>query len=197
MWRSCVTVARERYRKDYQAEITPDPDCFIAACEDTPDGIRPTACAGLTHGGGRTLLSEHYLGSPPEQALAALFGEQVDPHTVVEIGPMAAAGGGGVRLLTMLPALCWCQGAQFIVCTITELIARTVGRLGIEFVPMAEAKEHDLPVDLRHRWGTYYDTNPVTGYVDLRGYDAQLERQVDRTARLSVTGYAAPATGAA
>lgn len=189
LWQACADLVRDSYAKKYGAVTEPSPDYFIALCEDGPDIAGPLACAGVTHAGARPLLVEHYLGSAAHEALTAFHGERVDPHTVVEVGSLAArSAGAGLGLVQMLPGFCWCNGAQFAVCTITQSLVRALARVGIEFVPLADARESDLPGELQGCWGSYYDTSPVTGFVDIRGFDAVLARSSSDGYRLLVTG---------
>ncbi|MEZ0092834.1 thermostable hemolysin [Streptacidiphilus sp. EB129] len=188
LWQECVDLARVRYERDYGADIAPSPDCFIALCADGPGEPVALACAGLTYGGSRDLLIENYLGEEPAEVLARRFGEPCEPTDLVEVGPLASSeSGAGLALIRMLPALGWCNGAQFLMCTVTRSLARTLARIDIEFTAMAAAREDLLPPSQQGRWGTYYDTEPAAGYIDLRGFDAQFSRSGEVGYHLAVT----------
>jgi hypothetical protein len=190
LWQACVDLARERYARDYQARIAPSPDSFIALCADGAAGsdVVPLACAGLTYGGERSLLIEHYLGDAPTDVISRHTRTQCEPAGLVEVGPLASnEPGAGLKLIGMVPALCWCNGASYLLCTVTQPLARTLARIGLEFTGLAEAREECLPEEQRGRWGSYYDTAPVAGFIDLRAFDAGINREAASGYHLAVT----------
>ncbi|MFC5722753.1 thermostable hemolysin [Streptomyces gamaensis] len=190
LWQACVDLARDRYTRDYQAHIDPSPDCFIALCADADDSgcLVPLACAGLTYGGTKNLLVESYLGAAATDILTERSGEKCEPTDLIEVGPLASReAGAGRQLIRMVPALVWCNGATYLLCTVTTPLARMLARVGIQFTGVAEAREDSLPLAQRGRWGTYYDTAPVAGYVDLRAFDAGLNQQAETGYQLAVT----------
>ncbi|MEV5339371.1 thermostable hemolysin [Streptomyces sp. NPDC052676] len=194
LWQACADLAKDRYARDYQARIDPSPDCFIALCAeagtgtDSGTGPVPLACAGLTYGGGGDLLVESYLGGSATDILAARSGRACEPTDLIEVGPLASReAGAGRQLIRMVPALVWCNGASYLLCTVTTPLARMLDRIGIRFTGLTEARENALPPAQRGRWGTYYDTAPVAGYIDLTAFDAGLGRQADTGYHLAVT----------
>lgn len=188
LWQACVDLAQERYERDYGAQIAPSPDCFVALCADGPGNALPLACAGLTYGGSRVLLIENYLGEDPAEVLTRRCGEPCEPTDLVEVGPLASReAGAGLTLIRLLPALGWCNGAQFLLCTVTKSLARTLARINIEFTEITAAREDLLPPGQQGRWGTYYDTDPVAGYVDLRGFDAEFSHRGETGYHMAVT----------
>ncbi|MCI3275060.1 thermostable hemolysin [Streptomyces cylindrosporus] len=200
LWQACADLARDRYERDYQARIAPSPDLFIALCASGMGGgadVTPSACAGLTYGGKRRLLIENYLGDTAADVIGRRTGVSCEPTSIVEVGPLAAANeGSGLELLRMLPALCWCNGAEFALCTITRPLSVMLARIGVDFVPLADAREDLLPEEQRGHWGTYYDTAPQAGYVDLRRFGAEISQRAEMGYHLAVTwgqGATAPA----
>jgi hypothetical protein len=188
VWRDCAELARLRYRKQYQATIAPSPDCFVALCDDEAGDPAPLACAGLTYGGGRSLLIESYLGDPAADVLADRTRARCEAADLIEVGPLASREvGAGLRLLPVLPALCWCNGATYALCTVTTALMRTLARSGIAFTVLAPARQDQLPAGQRGKWGTYYETSPVAGYVDLRPFDAAINKQAESGYHLAVT----------
>ncbi|MET7903016.1 thermostable hemolysin [Streptomyces sp. NPDC005355] len=190
LWQACVDLARDRYARDYQAHIDPSPDCFIALCADADGGgsLVPLACAGLTYGGTKDLLIENYLGGAATDILTERSGEKCELTDLIEVGPLASReAGAGRQLIRMVPALVWCNGAAYLLCTVTTPLARMLARIGIQFTGITEAREDSLPPAQRGRWGTYYDAAPVAGYVDLRAFDAGLNQQAETGYHLAVT----------
>jgi hypothetical protein len=190
LWHACVELAEERYARDYGARIAPSPDSFIALCADggTGEDVVPLACAGLTYGGERPLLIENYLGDEATHAISAYTRAGCEPAGLVEVGPLASSEpGAGLKLIGMVPALCWCNGASYLLCTVTKPLARTLARIGLQFTGLAEAREESLPAEQRGGWGTYYDTEPVAGFIDLRAFDAGINREAESGYHLAVT----------
>lgn len=188
LWHACVDLARERYALDYGAAIEPAPDGFVALCDEAAAGTgAPLACAGFTYGGSRELLIDNYLGAQAAAVLSARLGCDCQSTALIEVGPLASREpGSSLLLIRMVPALCWCNGAEFLLCTVTRRLAAVLKRVGLEFVPLAAARESALPPRLRGQWGTYYDTDPVAGYIDLRHFEARLRTQPDADPHLAV-----------
>jgi Rad3-related DNA helicase len=170
-WTTCVDVVRERYEKDYDATVTPDPDQFVMVEDD--EGSK--AVAGISEAGDSEVMAETYLDDAVENTLADELETELPRSEVVEIGPLASSGSGvGKTLVLSLPALAWARGARALVCTVTGPLAAMLRRTRIGFRPLVDATLDHLPRAERGRWGSYYDTEPVTGYVDLRSFDADL-----------------------
>ncbi|MFI9172195.1 thermostable hemolysin [Streptomyces lincolnensis] len=188
LWEACGDLARTRYARDYQARIEPSPDCYIALSPDGGPETAPVACAGLTYGGSRPLLVENYFQASAADTLAARADAVCEPTALVEVGPLASLEpGAGLALVRMLPAFCWCNGAEFIMCTITRPLAALLARIGIRFTPVTQAREDQLPVEQQGRWGTYYDTDPVAGYIDVRHFGAEISERAELGHHLAVT----------
>lgn len=174
LWRAAAHLARTIYRQQYGADIDPAPDLFAVLQRSGPDETAVAhaslgAAAGLTYAGAGHLLSEYYLAGSAESILAPLLGERLQRSEIVEVGPLASTTkGDGAQLCAMVPLLGWCNGAKVIVCTVTEQLSSQLPRLGIGFTPLASAAETALPRRLQGGWGSYYETSPVTGYIDLR-----------------------------
>ncbi|MFG2648490.1 thermostable hemolysin [Streptomyces sp. NPDC048436] len=190
LWQACTELAQDRYARDYGAHIEPSPDSYIALCSDEGIDANPLACAGLTygtHGTGRGLLIESYFGDSAADVISRHTGLECEPSGLVEVGPLASSEpGAGLELIRMVPALCWCGGAAFLLCTVTKPLARTLARIGIQFTGVDEARESALPTEQQGRWGSYYDTAPVAGYIDLRAFDAGINREADTGYHLAV-----------
>ncbi|MFB7329380.1 thermostable hemolysin [Streptomyces sp. NPDC056190] len=194
LWSACADLARERYARDYGAHVTAAPDTFIALCDqDAPEGA-PLACAGMTFGGRHSLLISSYIGGEAAEILTERLGAPCEASTLIEIGPLASReAGAGLKLIRMVPALGWCNGAEFLLCTVTQPLARTLARVGIEFTPLAPAREDLLPPEQQGRWGSYYATEPVAGYVDVRHFAAQFNVRGEAGPHLAVTWGQSPA----
>jgi hypothetical protein len=184
-WDRCVHIIQERYFTDYDAKIDPEPDQFVFLDED---GNRGAGVAGVSDAKTRDqIMAESYLDTPIEELISERSGYRVARSNIVEVGPLAASGAGiGRTLVKSLPALCWCQGAQTLVCTVTERLAKMLDLVGIQLNVLTKASIEHLPAEQHASWGSYYETNPVTGYIDLSGYDAEILDVVSGTTKLSL-----------
>ncbi len=175
-WRAAVELAKAQYLSSYGATISPDPDWFVLATREPvsalpADGgpIDIVACGGLTNGAGRDLFSERYLTVPLDEAIEAATGTSVARERVVEVGPLAGSGVlASFELVGLLPIIAWCQGMDFILCTTTPQVRKALTRWEIPFRVLAEADLRRRAEKERRRWGTYYDTRPLTVVIPLR-----------------------------
>ena len=175
-WQVAVNLAKTQYHSRYGATISPDPDWFVLATREPiralpVDGepIEIAACGGLKSGAGRNLFSEHYLTVPLEEAIEEATGTSVARERVVEAGPLAGKGVvASFELIGLLPIIAWCQGMDFMVCTTTPQVRKAMALCEIPFQVLAKADLQCLDVTERQRWGTYYDTQPLTVVIPLR-----------------------------
>ncbi|MFI7104606.1 thermostable hemolysin [Streptomyces sp. NPDC050161] len=164
-WHEARDFARESYRAMYGALTAPEPDIFVTVRERADGPV--IACAGLSNAEQGTFFSEHYLKARIEDALTAVSPDPVRRGEVVEVGPLAGAGGAGQELIRLLPIIAWCQGKRFILATVTDRVRDLMSRLHVPFVPLAPADPAWMDTGERRTWGTYYDHTPTTGAVPL------------------------------
>lgn len=173
-WPAAAALVRDVYAEQYGADVSPSPDAFIVARPDAddPGGDGPDtvlACAGLTFGGDRPLFSEAYLDRGIEEEIGRRLGADADRRGVVEVGGLATRRPLiGREVVRATPIIAWCLGMQYILCTATRPLIRSLDRLGIGFVPFAVADPARLGgPEVRERWGTYYDREPQVGVIPL------------------------------
>ncbi|MDQ1018916.1 thermostable hemolysin [Streptomyces afghaniensis] len=180
LWRAAAQLTRNIYRTEYGAEIDPRPDLFgvlqrgAGEQGSVVDGAIDAA-AGLTIGGERPFMADYYMDDSAESVLTSHLGVRLRRAQIVEVGPLASVTlGGGARLCSVIPGLARRNGARVIMCTVTARLGSLFSLLGIEFTPLAPAEESALPRRLQGGWGTYYASEPVTGYIDIRSVAPQL-----------------------
>lgn len=172
-WRAGVRLAQRTYQDQFDARINPAPDAALILSEQDPRALGPDdeldgAVAGLTFANQGLLFAEHYLDVPIETALAPFAGEELSRSQIVEVGPLASSTtGAGGRLVSLLGAMCWCQGAKAAVFTVTRPLHVMLRRSGIRTEVICNATEARLPAELRGDWGRYYALEPVTVYTDV------------------------------
>lgn len=169
MWISCVNLVRARYASAFAADVSPNPDAFLAgsvASDAAPSSV--IACMGLTFGSQKQFFSERYLDDNLETSIRQHFGKEPDRHRIVEVGALAAdALGSGHELVRVAPLILWCMGMHYALCTATVNLRRKFHQLKIPFVPFGSASKTRLTPSEQDRWGRYYDTQPLTGVVPL------------------------------
>ncbi|MET9958595.1 thermostable hemolysin [Streptomyces sp. NPDC006326] len=167
-WQVAADMAREVFAKQYQADISPDPDGFLAFFEKNEDGREEVlACAGLSFPEGTdSILLECYLDAPVEEVIAGAVGEDVQRSQVLQIGNIASvrASAGG-EIIKSIPLVMACLGRPYAVMTMTGRLAALMERLGCVFHPLADASPDRLAPEEAASWGSYYDTRPMVGYA--------------------------------
>ncbi|WP_189787358.1 thermostable hemolysin [Streptomyces capitiformicae] len=164
-WYEARIFAQDSYRRTYGATTAPSPDRFVTVRESPRGAI--VACAGLSGPGTDGFFSENYLGCPVERALAPVAGDVPERGEVVEVGPLAGAGGAGGELIRLMPVIAWCQGKRFILATVTDRVEEAMARAGVPFVPLRQASADWMDEEARSGWGSYYERSPTTGVVPL------------------------------
>lgn len=167
-WQVAADMARTVFAKQYEADIRPDPDSFLAFFESNEDGTEEVlACAGLSFPeGNASILLERYLDAPVEDVIAGAVGAEVQRRHVMQIGNIASirASAGG-EIIKSIPLVMACLGRPYAVMTMTGRLAALMQRLGVIFHPLADASPDRLAPEEAASWGSYYDTRPMVGYA--------------------------------
>ncbi len=172
-WEAGVLLAQQTYRQQFGAETDPAPDTFVILSGDEPESVDSPgelrgAVAGLTFASEARLFCEHYFDHPIEEMLAKLTDQEYSRSEIVEIGPLASTSyGSGGQLIAMLAELCWCNGAKIAVFTVTRQVHLMLRRMGYRTTELCRPSEEQLPEAQRGIWGTYYDLQPITVFVDV------------------------------
>lgn len=120
------------------------------------------AVVGIRHAQAQTLFLERYLDSPAEQCLSQALGEEVNRHSLVEIGQLSTNRPGIMALL--LPRLfhqLHQQGARWLVFTATQRVRNSFRRLGLDAEVLGEASIGVLSAQEQAAWGHYYQHQPL------------------------------------
>lgn len=161
-----AALARGVYRQSYGASIAPRPDHFIVCVSS--DTQQMLACAGLCYGGAGALFSEQYLHEPLDQTLERIFEREVDRSEIGEISALATLEPTiGTELVRAIPLICWYLGMQGLLCTVTSKLQRGFERLKLPFQRIVTPDPGRLRPAPGVHWGSYYDTDPVTGLIRL------------------------------
>jgi hypothetical protein len=184
-WAYCAELVREKYAKNFNAEVNPNPDAFVAGHSGVIAADTVSACAGITFGSDKPFFSERYLDGDIGAEIERMFGLRPDRQRIVEVGPLASRqDGAGKEIIRLTPVLTWCLGMRYILCTATEPLIKLFHLLKIPFSPLqAASRDRLLPAE-RERWGSYYDARPVVGVIPLNGIASLFS---DITGRYSFT----------
>lgn len=130
------------------------------------------AAFGLRNAASGPLFLEQYLDAAVEQIVARQFGACASRDEIVEVGNLAGATPGALRLL--IPSLTQSlqrEGTRWIAFTGAAQLCKGFTRLGLPLHLIATANPQRLPEHERALWGSYYHRAPAVmlGDVDL-GY---------------------------
>ena len=165
-FRAIERLAKGRYRQVYGAEIDVLAQDFVWL--EPNDRPGEGACAAITSAATKRLFSEQYLDRPCEQLIAQRELKPVRREHVAELGTFAASDpGSGVELFQILPLVAWLRGFRYALMTAVPDIRGLLSSSGVPFVSLASARVDALAPDQRARWGSYYASSPVTGFVAL------------------------------
>lgn len=132
------------------------PLLLTTSCND-----RYTATAGIRPAWGNKLFLEQYLPETVEQALGTVAGQCIEREHVVEIGNLAATRRGSSHLLFLiLAAVLQRAGFEWLVCTATPQVQKTIRHLGLELYALGDADPSVLDADSLNGWGSYYESQP-------------------------------------
>lgn len=166
-WQAARSYVAEGYRKHFNADVSPSPECFVTLSDHTDGKLR--AASGITFGGSEPLFSERYLGQPVTLAASEFVSRPVEHGQIVEVGSFAAADNKvALELVNIMPIVAWFLGMEFILCTATLPMRGLFKLADLRFQPLAEAQADALPSAERARWGTYYVQRPVVGLIPMR-----------------------------
>lgn len=135
------------------------------------------AAFGLRDAGREPLFLERYLDAPIEAAVAQRAGHAVERSRIVEIGNLAGAHPGALRLLIpMLAPQLERLGYRWAACTGSAKLANGFSRLGLPVSSLAAASIERLPAQERADWGSYYASQPVVmlGRIAAAQYPATI-----------------------
>jgi hypothetical protein len=177
-WDHAVQLVSDQFRRSFNAEVEPQPDCFVTGMTPDANGLDiPRACAGVTYSELRTLPSERYLDEPAEVVIGRAEGLTVSRTMLIEVGSLAAGQvHSGTELIRAMPLICWCMGKRYVLCTATRQLRRIFKKVDINFTLLTQPDGSELEEADRLRWGSYYQQGPQTGYIDL----AKLASRFDR-----------------
>ncbi len=164
-WGTAKSLVQSVYRSYYGASIEPGPEKFAAYYNELDQMV---ACGGITSATHKNLFSEIYLERPVQTEIAESLRGPVERGEIVEVGSLASASRKiGSELMVLIPFLVWCQGKKYILCTATAPLIKMFESLHINFSPLADASIERISEADRENWGTYYESKPVVGYINI------------------------------
>lgn len=146
------------YADQHHARI----QCFMPQLFGLMDEHRIQAVVGIRHAQAQTLFLERYLDRPVEQCLSQVLEEEVNRHSLVEIGQLSTNRPGIMALL--LPRLfhqLHQQGTRWLVFTATHKVRNSFRRLGLDAAVLGEASIEALSAQEQASWGHYYQHHPL------------------------------------
>jgi hypothetical protein len=147
---------RSRYEARFGAVIDP---CYQQWQWTNGNTGAPNAALGYRGGLEGPLFLEAYLDDPIETLLSHRLAYRVNRGGIVELGCLAAIP--STTLLSLWRDAAATLSAQYdhAVATLTAPLRDMFRRVGMPIIELAEAAPTRIPD--AHRWGSYYDHNPV------------------------------------
>ncbi len=178
-WTRAVEFAKKRYCKSYGANINPSPDYYLIVENDDNNIL---SCAGVCFATEQKLFSENYLEEPCHTLISKLERRTVDRSSVAEIGSVASVHPiAGRTLFEMLSIVAWCMGANYLICTSNPRSIKVMSQCNVLFVPICKANINHAPKKTGVEWGSYYQSEPTTGYINLRNMQNHYREMVLKT----------------
>lgn len=172
----------QRYAEVYGAQLYSFMPRLFGLFQGQEDLI---AAFGLRGADAGALFLERYLDGPVEHLLTARFGRPVARREIAEVGNLAGASPGALRML--IPALTHRlreEGFSYIAFTGSARLCNGFARLGLSLSVAAAADVGRLPPEERRRWGTYYAHSPSVMLGDVAEGDRLLRAMAEQPGRL-------------
>ncbi|WP_288252964.1 thermostable hemolysin [uncultured Hydrogenophaga sp.] len=174
-----LDLIRRRFQQEHQAQLTH----FMPRLLGLLDAAGALAgAAGCRPAASETLFLERYVDLPIEQAIAAVAGEPVARHEVVEVGNLAATSPGCARVL-IVALTDWLagQGYRWVAFTGTRSLLNSFRRLGLTPRVLAPADPARMG-DTLSQWGRYYAQQPQVVFGEIPPAQRQLAQSPDAQA---------------
>lgn len=134
------------------------------------------AAVGFHAAQNEPLFLEQYLDNPIENVISESVGYNIQRGKIMEVGNLAVATAGGARgLIIALTSYIKGAGFDWVVFTAVPSLINSFKKLGLEIIPLAEARK-DLLITNHDQWGSYYDLNPMVVAGDVRKGFGKLEQ---------------------
>jgi len=159
----------ERFAEVYGADLYSFMPRLFGLHNDADELLAAFGMRAAEVGGQREpLFLEHYLDRPVEALVAQAAGRPVPRSHIVEVGNLAGASPGALRLL--IPLVCeqlHREGFHWVVFTGPARLCNSFSRLGLPLEVVAPAPVDRLDTAERQRWGRYYDHQPSVMAGDI------------------------------
>jgi len=154
-----------RYAEAYGARVTQFLPRLISLDSARGDTV---AICGMRSAADGPLFLEHYLDAPIELCIERETGRSVRRSDIVEIGNLAGAHPGALRLLIpLMTRQLDDQGCRWVVFTGGQRLINGFHRLGAHPRTLAQADLARLPAEQRGDWGSYYAHSPSVVFGDV------------------------------
>lgn len=120
-----------------------------------------SAVTGVCPAGSQPLFIEQYFEGSIEGEINRFSVPPVTRENIAEIGNLAATHHGASQLLfILLASILHRAGFEWLIFTGTPQVQKSIGRLGFELHPIAEANPLKINNFEIKNWGTYYNNKP-------------------------------------
>lgn len=187
-WQESADLVSKVFARSFGAEITPDPEEFIAYVAPGDDGRDAVqACIGVSFPENGPVFLERYLEGSLEETLSRETGQPIERHQIVQLGSVASVQPlAGAEIYRAFPLISTCLGRSYAVMTMTDRSARLAARIGLITHRLCEADGSRLEPEELATWGTFYDQKPAVRWGTLADHTQQLFTGFERYALDSV-----------
>ena len=122
---------------------------------------KPLAALAVRSAADEQLFLETYIAEPIEQAVSRALGRSIHRNAIAEIGCLAAAPTAAILQLWGDAAVRLVDQHEVAVATLTLPLRRMFARIGLPFIELLPADPGLLRSEMRERWGSYYEMQPI------------------------------------
>jgi hypothetical protein len=161
-----------KYYEIYGARINPTPDLFIFLDKSLSNDTKAGSCFGVTMAKNKKLFSEIYIDNPIDKTISHKLQRNVIKDCIAEIGSFISFKhqGAGRELASIMNEILFLYGIDYILITVTQKLLSIFFDLNLNFIKLKKAFKSRLSIQEQNKWGTYYNTNPITGFIPIRDY---------------------------
>jgi len=172
LYNELQNIIAKKYYEIYGARINPTPDLLVFLDKSLSDDTKAGSCFGVTMAENKKLFSEIYIDSAIDKIISHKTQRNVIKTYIAEVGSFISFNhpGAGRELASIMCEILFLCGIDYVLITVTQKLRSIFLDLNLNLIELKKAFKSCLPIEEQNKWGTYYDTNPVTGFVSIRDY---------------------------
>lgn len=175
-WPRINEFLQEQFSKKFSADLKEFPEHYLVIYKNN----EPVACMGVTFPTVGSFFCEQYLDRPIETIISEHVGECVNRSEILQLGSIASTSiYAAVEMVQLAPLYIQCMGAKYALCTLTKKLSTLLKKLNVDFKFICDARKEKLKYGSSD-WGSYYESEPMVGFVDCTVHKEILFDVTDR-----------------